>query len=256
MFFILSKILYFLIQPINWVIGLMAYSLFSKKPARKRKALMWALILALLFTNRLLFNQVAKIWEVRTITADQIDEPYDIGILLGGYSNGQILPQHDRMNFSTRSNRFLNAFELYKTGKVKKLLLTGGSGDLLQNAPGEAAKVKEFLVRTGVPPEDIIVENESKNTWENAVNTKKILDKDYPNARCLLITSAWHIRRAEGCFIKTGIDCTPFSVDFFTEKDRLAPENALIPDRYGFQLWEYMIKEWVGYLAYMAKGYL
>jgi len=256
MFFIFSKILFFLIQPINWVIGLIAYSLFSKKPGRKRKALVAALVLLVFFTNRLVFNQVAKMWEVKTITADQITQPYDIGILLGGYSNSHILPSHDRMNFSSRSNRFLNGYELYRTGKIKKLLLTGGSGDLLQEQPGEAEQVKKFLLRIGVPEEDIIVENDSRNTWENAVFSKKIMDELHPGANCLLITSAWHMRRSMGCFKKAGVGCTPFSVDFMTEKDRWMPENSIVPDRKGFQNWEYLIKEWVGYCAYWAKGYL
>lgn len=256
MFFLLSKLLYFLIQPLNWVIGLMAFALFAKKRERKRRALVAALVLTLFFTNRLIFNQVAKWWEMDTITADRIEQPYDIGILLGGYSNSQIRPNHDRMNFSCSSNRFLNAYELYRTGKIKKLLLTGGSGDLLQQQPSEAEEVRKFLLRIGVPAEDIIVEGASKNTWENAVFTKKLLDERYPQARCLLITSAWHMRRSIGCFEKAEVRFTPFSVDFFSEKDRWAPENTLIPDRMGFKLWEAIIKEWVGYVAYWAKGYV
>ncbi|MBI5916710.1 MAG: YdcF family protein [Bacteroidetes bacterium] len=255
MFFILSKILFFLIQPINWVIGLMAYSLFSKKPVRKRRALVAALTLSLFFTNRLIYNQFAKIWELKTITADQIQQPYDIGILLGGYSNSQIRPTHDRQNFSARANRFLNGYELYKTGKVKKLLLTGGSGDLLQKNPSEAERMREFLLRIGVPEADIIVEGKSRNTWENAIFTKKILDGQYPGASCLLMTSAFHMRRSVGCYRKAGVEFTPFSVDFITEKDRWAPENSLVPDRMGFYLWEALIKEWVGCVVYKLQGY-
>lgn len=256
MFFILSKVLYFLIQPLNWVIGLMLFALFSKKPQRKRKTLLAAIILALIFTNRFLYNQVIRLWEVKTITAEQITQPFDIGILLGGYSNSHILPRHDRMNFSLRANRFLNAFELYRSGKVRKLLLTGGSGDLLQQQPSEALEIKKFLTRIGVPEEDIIIEPDSRNTYENAVFTKKILDEKHAGARCLLLTSAWHMRRSQGCYRKAGVDFVPYSVDFLTEKDRWAPENTLIPDRTCFYLWELLIKEWIGYAAYWAKGYL
>lgn len=256
MFFIFSKVLTFLIQPLNWVIGLMIYALFAGKPARKRNALLMAVVLTLFFSNRFIYNQFAKWWEVKTIHASQIDEPYDIGILLGGYSNSFVIPDHDRMNFSFTANRFLNAYELYRTGKVKKLLLSGGSGDLLQEDRGEAVKVREFLIRIGVPPDDIIVENDSRNTHENAVFTRQQLQAGYPGARCLLITSAWHMRRALGCFKKAGVECTPFSVDFQTEKDRWAPENTLLPNRTGFLLWDLLIREWVGYLAYAAKGYL
>lgn len=256
MFFILSKTLFIFIQPINWVIGLMLFALFTKREKWKRRALSWAVIFAIFFTNRLIYNQFVKTWELKTITADQIEQPYDIGILLGGYSNSQIRPTHDRQNFSARANRFLNAYELYKTGKVRKLLLTGGSGDLLQNNPSEAEAVHDFLLRIGVPESDIIVEGKSRNTWENAVFTKEILDRDFPNAKCLLITSAWHIRRSIGCYEKAGVAFTPFSVDFVTERDRWAPENSLIPDRQGFYLWEMLIKEWVGCVMYKLQGYI
>jgi uncharacterized SAM-binding protein YcdF (DUF218 family) len=233
----------------------MLFALLTKKTQRKKRALIWATILFLFFTNRLIFNQFAKAWERKTITADQIQQPYDIGILLGGYSNSQVRPNHDRQNFSSRANRFLNAYELYKTGKVKKLLLTGGSGDLLQKNPSEAENVRDFLLRVGVPPEDIIMEGKSRNTWENAIFTKEILDENYPNANCLLITSAWHMRRSVACYKKAGMDFTPFSVDFVTEKDRWAPENSIIPDRMGFYLWEMLIKEWVGMVMYKIHGY-
>ncbi len=255
MFFILSKILFIFLQPINWVIGLMLFALFSKRPKWKKRALLWAVLLALFFTNRLIFNQFAKIWELKTITADQIQQPYEIGILLGGYSNSQIRPNHDRFNFSSRANRFLNAFELYKTGKVKKLLLTGGSGDLLQKHPSEGVEMKKFLMRLGVPEADIIIEGKSRNTWENALFTKQILNEQYPNANCLLITSAWHMRRSIACYRKAGVEFIPFSVDFVTEKDRWAPENSIIPDRMGFYFWEMLVKEWVGMAMYKLQGY-
>lgn len=255
MFFILSKILFIFLQPINWVFGLMLYALLTKIPQRRRRALIWATVLFFFFTNRLIFNQFAKLWEYKTVTADQIQAPYDIGILLGGYSNSQIRPNHDRFNFSLRSNRFINAFQLYKSGKFKKLLLTGGSGDILQKNPSEAEELRKFLLEVGVPASDIIIEGKSRNTWENALFTKKIIDENFPSQSCLLITSAWHMRRSIGCFEKAGVNFTPYSVDFLTERDRWAPENSLIPDRVGFYNWEILIKEWVGCIMYKLKGY-
>ena len=256
MFFILSKILYFLIQPLNWVIALMVYSLFSKKRERKRKALVGAIILSLFFTNRLIYNQVIKLWEFDTITADEIVQPYKLGILLGGYSNSQILPNHDRHNFSQSGNRFFNAYELYRTGKIEKILLTGGSGRLMGIRKKEAHGVHEFLKRIGIPEEDIIIEPESRNTYENAIFTKKILEQKNIRGNFLLITSAFHMRRSKACFDKAGVSYTPFSVDFIGEKDHWRPSNILIPDRKGFANWELLIKEWVGYIAYWVVGYI
>ncbi len=256
MFFIVSKILYFLIQPLNWVLGLMLFSLLSKNKKRKYRTLLLAVILGFFFTNKLIFNQVVKLWEVKTITADEIVQPYKIGILLGGYSNSNILPDHDRYNFSSRGNRFFNAYELYMTGKVEKLLLTGGSGALLNDRKSEAPRVYNYLIKMGVPEEDIIVEGESRNTYENAIFTKKILDEKYPRSNYLLITSATHIRRAAACFDKAGVSYTPFSVDFLGEKQEWYPSQTILPDSNGFSKWESLIKEWVGYVAYWVKGYV
>ncbi|MFQ5446728.1 MAG: YdcF family protein [Saprospiraceae bacterium] len=257
MFFIFSKILYFLLQPLNWVVGFLLFALCTKKKRRRRRAIWAAVIFTLFFTNHFIFNQVAKFWELKTITADEIDTPYEVGILLGGYANNHIVPRHDRQNFSGRANRFLNAYELYKTGKVRKLLLTGGSGEVLQKGPSEAEKMREFLLRIGVPQEDIIVEGKSRNTHENAVFTKKILDEIYPSQpSCLLLTSAVHMRRSTGCFTQAGVKYTPFSVDFLQEDDKWSPQFFLIPDPSAVMYWEGMVKEWVGCLAYRIKGYM
>lgn len=255
MFFFLSKFLYFIIQPINWILGLMLYSLFAKKRQRKKKALLLAIVLAFFFTNRMLVNQVYKLWETKTITSDQIDAPYDIGILLGGYSNFYVRPSHDRHNFSHRGNRFMNTYELYREGKIKKILLTGGSGAILNQEDSEAEMMVDFLVKVGVPKADIIVEDKSRNTWENALFSKKILDERFPNSTCLLITSAWHMPRSMGCFDVAEVEYTPYSVDFISEKDRWNPNFSLLPDRNGFYYWEVLMKEWFGVLAYKIKGY-
>jgi uncharacterized SAM-binding protein YcdF (DUF218 family) len=256
MFFILSKVLVFLIKPLNWVIALMLYSLFSKKQKRKRQSLIWAITLTLFFSNQLIFNEVIRLWEPKTIRMDQIEESYDIGILLGGYSSSNIIPSEDRHNFNEAGNRFFNAFELYKSGKVKKLLLTGGSGRIMNNEWNEADEMAIFFKKIGIPREDFMIESESRNTHENAVFTAKLLSRKYPNSRCLLITSASHMPRSIGCFSKQKVDFIPFCVNYLSEKRRLSPEYWLLPNRLGFYKWEILIKEWVGYLVYWVRGYV
>jgi uncharacterized SAM-binding protein YcdF (DUF218 family) len=256
MFFILSKVLYFIIMPLNWVIALLLVALFSKNPKIKKRSLLMAVVLILFFTNTLIVNQVTKWWEYETVTAGQISESYEIGILLGGFTNSYIIPNHDRLNFSFRANRFINTYELYKTGKIKKILITGGTDSVLQKVPKEALIVRDFLVRIGVPEDDIIIEADARNTYENAVFTKKLIDTKWAGASCLLITSAFHMRRSIGCFKKAGLKCVPYSVDFMTEKDRWNPMYLLVPDWRGFFYWEVLIKEWIGYNIYWLKGYL
>ncbi|MBX2926632.1 MAG: YdcF family protein [Saprospiraceae bacterium] len=255
MFFILSKVLAFAIKPVVWIILLLGYSLFSKRPRRKRRALRVALLLLILFSNRWISNQIFRAWEPDTLTADAIETPYDIGIVLGGYSNFYIEPRHDRHNFNERGNRLANALELYFSGKVKKLLLSGGSGRLLQDGPSEAELMVAYLRKLGIPDADIILEPESRNTWENALFTKNIVDTRYPGATCLLITSAWHMRRSDACFRKAGLLATPFPVDYISESNRQYAEMLLLPDKLGLYKWELLIKEWIGCAAYRVRGY-
>ncbi len=256
MFFILSKVLYVFIQPVNWVLFVLLWAGLTKKPVRRKRLLWAAFFMVFFFSNRMIFNQVVGWWEEETLTADQLAAPYDIGILLGGYSNSSIVPGHDRFNLSTRGNRFFNAYELYRTGKVRKLLLTGGTGSLLQNHPGEARLAAQLLQRLGVPDTAIIVENASRNTYENAAFSSAIVNKLPGEPSCLLITSAYHMRRAAACFRKTGLNCTPFSVDYLRQKPSWEPKFWLIPEPLGFYHWEAIIKEWLGYLAYKVRGYL
>ncbi|MEM6965060.1 MAG: YdcF family protein [Bacteroidota bacterium] len=256
MFFILSKVLYFLIQPINWILFPLLYTLFGKNGLWKKRTLIFSICAGLFFTNHFIFNVFINLWEVNTITADQIEAPYDIGILLGGYSNFFAQPDHDRHNFNERGARFFQTYELYKKGKFKKFLLSGGSGFMFGTQKSEAILTKELLLTLGVPEADIIVEPNSKNTFENALFTKEIIAKDYPDASCLLITSAWHMRRSMGCFDRVDLDYTPFSVDFISEENRLVPAALIIPNSETIKRWEMLIKEMVGMIAYKGQGYL
>lgn len=208
------------------------------------------------FSNSFITNQLVKWWEYETITGESITEPFDIGILLGGFTNPDIIPGHDRLNFGFSANRFLNTYELYKMGKIKKILITGGSGRIIGKSAKEALLVKSFLLKLGVSEKDIIIETDSRNTYENAVFTKKMLRSMDPDATSLLITSAFHMRRAIGCFEAQNIRFVPFSVDHFAEIDRWSPEHLIIPDVTGFYYWELMIREWIGCLVYFVQGYL
>lgn len=256
MFFILSKVLYFLIKPINWVALLLLYTVLGKKPKWKKRSLKGAILLFFLFSNHFLFNQIALLWEVESLRATSTMPSYDIGILLGGYSNLNLTPAYDRHNFSDRANRLTQTLDLYFSGKIKKILLTGGSGRLVGNELSEAPLVAEYLQKIGIPEEDIIIEASSRNTYENALFTAQIVNQQFKEFTCLLITSAWHMRRSKGCFDKVGLAITPFSVDNLSEIRRISPESLILPDRQGFYKWEILIKEWVGYFFYWVKGYV
>lgn len=196
-----------------------------------------------------------KTWESDIYPISSLNQNYDIGIVLGGYTNFNIKPR-ERYNFSTNANRLTQALELYKDGKIKKILLTGGTGSLIKQSSKEANEIKSFLLKMGVVENDLIIEARSRNTHENAVFTKQLLEKEFPNTKCLLITSAFHMRRSKACFRKENLEFTPFSTDIISEEIRFIPSALIFPNSSGFNRWELLIKEWVGYVVYWFIGYI
>lgn len=100
----------------------------------------------------------------------------DVAIVLGGMI--QTISLHPgRPELSDSADRLTDAIRLYKAGKVKKILFTGGSGLLFADAYKEADLAKEIFLGLGVLEKDLIWENNSRNTFENAVETKKLLNE-------------------------------------------------------------------------------
>ena len=64
------------------------------------------------------------------------------------------------------------------------------------------------------------------------------------------------MRRAQMCFEKQGFKVVPYSADLKSLRSRNTILNTIIPSYGGFQLWTYMIKEWIGLVVYKVKGYI
>lgn len=253
MFFIFSKILAFLITPLVWIIGLLIYSWRTKIESRKRKSFMWAIGLLLFFTNSFILDEFMRVWEIPALRYEEIKQPYDAAIVLGGVMNYD--QDHDRLQFYRSSDRLLQAVELYKKGLVKKIVFVGGSGSVREPEKKEGTLVKRYLLELGLPSEDIIIENESRNTRENALNVKPILDKEIPNGKFLLVTSGFHMRRAMGCFRKVGLEPVPYSTDRYSGPRKFDIDHLIIPGSEAIHVWNMLIHEWVGYIVYKISGY-
>lgn len=254
MFFIFSKILAFVITPIVWIITLLLFSLFSKNEKKKKKALIVSVALLLFFSNNFIFDEIIRAWEVDAVSIESLDSTYEVGVVLGGLIKYD--PQLDRLQFERGNDRLMQAIELYKKGIIKKILFTGGSGSILIPEAKEALFAQRFLLAIDIPQEDIIIETESRNTRENALFTKKILHKKYPGTKILLFTSAFHMRRATGCFSKVGITSTPYSTDRLAGPRKFTFDHLFIPGTDAFTGWNTLIHEVTGYVVYKISGYI
>jgi len=254
MFFYLSKILMFLISPLVWIFSLLAYGLITKNKTRKKWLLILSAVFFYIFSNAFIVDELFRWWEVPAIKQEAITKPYDYGILLGGMISYDV--QFKRINFSHSTDRLLQTIELYHLKKIKKIVISSGSGSILNQNEKEATLLKEYLVNTGIPEGDIISEAESKNTRENAINTAELLKDSLNGKNCLLITSAFHMKRALGCFQKAGIAVDPYSTDRYSGRRKFVLDHLLIPNSGALVQWSLFIHETIGYLTYKLMGYL
>lgn len=257
MFFYPSKLFWFLAAPGNALIllglfaAIMAFTRFAR-PAR------W---LALLAAGGLLAASMSPLpyWLLRPLE-DRFPKPElpaDIAgiIVLGGAigtTRGEVV-----MNDSAA--RMTESAALAYRFPQARIAFAGGDGTILAEregieAPSEAEAARRFYVSIGIDPRRLILEDQSRNTRENAMNVKPLI-AGKPGERWLLITSAWHMPRSVGVFRKAGIDVIAWPVDYTT---RGTPSDLRRFNRgfsHGLGLTDMAVKEWIGLLAYRVAGY-
>ena len=256
MFFILSKIFAFFIKPIIWIITCFLLSFFLKNEKRKRSFFLTGLILLLLLTNGAFFQGVVQWWEPEPVAIKNLEKKYDFIILLGGYSDFQTAMGKSEFQLAQiGGNRLITALNLYKKGIGTKIILTGGSGKLMGDKYGEAEYVASYLKTLGLPDSAFIIENKSRNTWENAIFSKQIIDSIQKNATCLLVTSAIHMPRSKACYDKAGLPTTIYPTDYYSQHSDNLFKLFLEPSAAKLFTWEALLHEWIGVITYKIKGY-
>lgn len=253
MFFILSKILSFIIHPVTWIFVLLLFSLFSKKGKSKKWTII-TLIVFYLFSNEFLFCEVMRAWEEPRKKIDSLDN-YDVVIVLGGMVSFD--SDLERIQTNRAADRILQALLVYKKGKAKKLFISGGSGSLQFLDMKESLIIKNYLTQIGIPGHDIFIESESKNTYENAVYTRKELERlGLQNAKLLLVTSASHMYRSKKCFEKQGLIIDTYSADVVAGPRKFVFDHLFLPNGNTLNDWYNLLHEIIGVATYKIMGYL
>src|SRR5688572_6426052 len=228
MFFFLSKTVSYLLMPLTIIFLCLLAAAVIREPRYKKRLFLAGLILLWFFTNEFIVNEFMRTWEIPARRIDTLPK-YKLGIVLTGTTLP--LEPKDRVYFQRGADRVTHSVQLYKMGLVENILISGGSGRLVADEEPEADLFKKAMLMMGVPEEKIIIENETRNTYESAVQVKKMLqDSSYQSSDLLLITSAFHMRRSLACYRKAGLNPEPFSTDFYSHK-RVFYFDALILPR-------------------------
>lgn len=253
MFYFLSKIFHFLTIPLSWIILCFILSLFWKNTWRKR-FLIFGTTLLIFFSNPLIIHSILKWWEPPPTLLSNIQTKYQVGIVLGGINLNK--KPTDRTYLKRGADRIMHAVLLYRKGIIDKILITGGGKDSIFNS--EAEQLASILKTCQIPEKDILLETKAKNTYQNALFSKELLEEQNIKGKYLLITSAYHLPRASACFHKQGLNFDIFAVDFLSADYHKNIDwiNALIPSAAALETWQIVIHEWIGFVTYKVVGYI
>ncbi len=254
-FFYLSKFLTVFLFPLPLCIMLGIYLVLFKIKGAKNK------FLAFLPIGLLWLAASFPICDflVRSLEKDYPPIPIsqvtkaDAIVVLGGMIN-TVSQFPDRVELTGSADRLTDSILLFKENKANYLLFTGGSGIVFEQESKEATFAKTFFLSFGIPEDKLLLESESRNTFENGLYSKKILDEKKLK-RIILVTSAFHMKRSVAIFEKLGLEVIPFPTDYRSLKIGINWET-IVPSTGAIDTTTLAIKEWIGILVYQWKGYM
>jgi uncharacterized SAM-binding protein YcdF (DUF218 family) len=259
LFIFLSKFLPLFVYPLGLGIILLIVAVFRIRKKRTAKSLLVFIILMLWACSTTpVATALARSLEWQYTYPDEVPQA-DAIIVLGGGTEPAVSPRK-YVEINSAGDRVFTAAQLYRDGKAPILTLIGGNIDWLSNGSSTPAdQMAEILAFLGVPSSAIILENASKNTYENAVNTKEIISENGFET-VLLVTSAMHMPRSVMLFEKQGVSVIPIPVDYSIVED-VEGDQSFLDVLYGFMpnvgnlaVTTNVMKEYIGIWTYSLQG--
>ncbi len=256
MSFVLSKVLWPLLSPANFlvlllVVGLVIQALGGRSRRRFGFALCAGAAAALVALTLL------PVWAwVMLPLESRFPQPVwpekvDGVIVLGGSVDTSATAAWKHPTVNHAADRLVEFAMLARRYPGAKLVFTGGSGSLSNPEQLEAPVARAVLERVGAPVERMVFEDKSRNTYENALFSMELM-KPKPGETWVLVTSAYHMPRSVGIFRQIGWPVLPAPVGYYTGLDdgsKIGPNLA--KDLY---ILDDAIHEWIGLLSYRLLG--
>ncbi|MCL2688958.1 MAG: YdcF family protein [Chitinispirillia bacterium] len=221
MFLVLSKFLVIPFNPVGLTLTLMLSALLVMFIWRRVKISMIlfssAFFVIFLFSSPLVSRVLMRGLEQRYLPSVNYDKASAV-VLLGGATVGQRAP---RINVETNAdaNRIFNSVRVFRQSGSEKLVLSGGVVEVVSNDTVPEAHSAFLLLNElfGIDSADVLLEPNSRNTRENALYTKKVMEEAGLGNDIILVTSAYHMPRSAAIFRKAGFIVTPAPAGFYEE---------------------------------------
>lgn len=263
MFFLLSKTLDAFLAPLTWAFLFLAVAMLSRtrlwpKPGTRlrrgadavgRIALPLTFVLLFVFSLEPVSNRMLRSLEVDAPSTKKAGVTYDAVILLGGLVEDRV-DTHNGVAYNDNVERLHGTFDVLKRGEARFAILSGGSWN--NNTRPEGETLADELERMGIARDRLIVEGTSRNTRENALFTADLV-KARGLHSLLLVTSAFHMKRALRCFQTVGLDVDTLPVDY-KSYDPSQYSGSLIPRSKSLHDSSYGVRELAGRVVYQLTG--
>ncbi len=248
MFYFLSKVLDLLLAPLTWAILLAAAAVAW----RRRRAAPWlaaaGAVTLWIFSVDPVANALSGLAEQGVRSTVRPDVTYDAAVVLGGFGDPAASRASGETELGPAAERFVAGLEIFRDGRARYVLLSAGGTDPERGV--EADWAGALYRRLGVPADRLILERESRNTWENAQRTAAVA-RERGLRSLVLVTSAMHAPRAVAAFRRVGLEVDLLAVDR-RHGDR---DFTLQPRVDALERSTSAIRELAGRVAYRLAGY-
>ncbi|MGD9806125.1 MAG: YdcF family protein [Hyphomicrobiaceae bacterium] len=260
MLFIISKLVGFFALPSTLIWGLLVVGLVrarSLRPLVRQQGLRFAWSAAILLVVAGL-SPLAN-WAMWPLEArfpvPQVENgsrDYTGIIVLGGGEDDTNSTNLKQLQINEAGDRITTGSTLANRLPDARLIFTGGAASLIDTKPDGAEAVRDYWVSIGIPASRILIEDKSRNTYENATLTHALLAPKR-GERYLLVTTAMHMPRAMGVFRRAGFDVVAYPTDFRTSVES-EPLRIFRTVPGGLKRLDEASNEWLGLLAYRILG--
>ena len=240
------KILPLIFSPLFFIISLIIFGLIIGSKKISLTGVIILVILSMPIISGKLIAYLESDYEL--IKPSKVESADAIVVLSGMVKTIQTKNGLD-YEWGEAADRIFAGIDLFKSNKAPVLILTGGKLPWSIGVP-EGEYLRDVAIDLGVPKKDILITENVENTDQEAKAIKKILLLDNP--KVILVTSAFHMPRAQLVFEAAGINVIPFPVDFIIGAQKLT-FMSFIPSAGSFASTSFFVREMIGRTYYSLK---
>ncbi len=254
MFFALSKVGWYLVQPLVAILLVSAAGLLClllKLPKTGFGLLGFAfLVLAVISLSPLGLLMLAPL--ENRFPKPALPERIAGIVVLGGSFDTRVARTRGEPELNDAADRITTTLALARRFPEARVVFSGGAAAMFEEDVTESSVAQRLFGDLGLAPERLLLEDRSRNTVENARFSRE-LAKPQPGETWVLVTSAAHMPRSVGCFRTAGFDVLPYPTDYQTPGGDMIyrPSTATVRN---LEKVHFAIREYLGLLAYRLTG--